>query len=384
MSGRTEAPALKIGLLRLTDAAPVIVAHEFGFFAEEGLAVTLSVEPSWANVADKLAYGFLDAAVILPPLAFAITLGLRGTPQSLLIPYHLSLGGNTITLAKDLAATVRTTAASEGITMADAFARCFRQAADAPVMAVVHAYSTHNLMLRYWLASAGIIAGRDLTLSVVPPARSVEALESRRIIGFCAGAPWGDVAARAGAGATIATSHHVWRNAPEKAFALRESWVRDNPGALSGVLRALLRAAKFCDAPENSAYTAALLSRREYLDVDSHAILSSLPGGGRSDTTSVFYRFAATFPWRSHALWFLTQMARWGLIDTAVSRRDLAFQVYRPDLYRAALEPTGEPVPLIDTKREGEHREPWTLPAAPTPIAMAADPFCDGAIFDPG
>ena len=80
------APKVAIGLLRLTDSAPVIVAHEFGFFAEEGLDVVLSVEPSWANVADKLAYGALDAAVIVPPLAFAVSLGLRGVAQPLIIP----------------------------------------------------------------------------------------------------------------------------------------------------------------------------------------------------------------------------------------------------------------------------------------------------------
>jgi two-component system, oxyanion-binding sensor len=96
-------PQLRIGLLRLTDSAPVIVAHEFGFFADEDVEAELVVEPSWANIADKLVFGFLDAAVILPPLVFAIELGRRGAPQPLIIPYTISAGGNTVTLAQPLA-----------------------------------------------------------------------------------------------------------------------------------------------------------------------------------------------------------------------------------------------------------------------------------------
>ena len=108
------APKMRIGLLRLTDSAPVIAAHEFGFFAEEGVETELSIEPSWANIADKLAFGFLDAAVIVPPLAFAIQLGLRGGMQPLIIPASISIGGNTVTLNNALALEVRSRAAREG------------------------------------------------------------------------------------------------------------------------------------------------------------------------------------------------------------------------------------------------------------------------------
>jgi two-component system, oxyanion-binding sensor len=373
---------LRIGLLRLTDSAPVIVAHEFGYFAEEGLDVELSVEPSWANIADKLAYGFLDAAVIVPPLAFAITLGLRGATQSLLIPYVLSLGGNTITLAQELASAVRQTALQEKLTLPQAFAASLHAQPEPPTLAVVHAYSTHNLLLRYWLATAGLEAGRDVKLSVVPPALAVEALQSGRIAGFCAGAPWGEIAARAKLGSTIATSQNIWGNAPEKGFAVREAWAEKNPLVLQGGLRALVRAAQFCDAPENASYIAALLSRKKYLDVSAHAILSSLPGG-LAENTSAFYRNAATFPWRSQAVWFLREMVRWRLLAPETDLVALAERIYRPDLYRAALAPLGIAVPRSDLKSEGTHARPWLLDAAPAPIPMGADLFCDGAIFEP-
>src|SRR3954464_15964989 len=115
---------LRIGFLRLTDSAPVIVAQEFGYFAEEGIDAELFEEPSWANIADKLAYGFLDAAVIVPPLALAIELGLRGISQKLVIPCNISLGGNTITLASALALQVRETATNRAISTPHALAAC--------------------------------------------------------------------------------------------------------------------------------------------------------------------------------------------------------------------------------------------------------------------
>ena len=373
---------LRIGFLRLTDSAPAIVAQEFGYFADEGVDAELLEEPSWANIADKLAYGFLDAAVIVPPLAFAIEMGLRGVSQKLVIPCNLSLGGNTVTLSRDLADEVRGAASKGSLSIAAALAQSLKGRTEPLPLGIVHAYSTHNLLLRYWLATAGLEAGRDVRLSVVPPARAVEALQSGQIAGFCAGAPWGEIAARAGAGATVATSDHIWRNAPEKAFAARARWAEENPDALKGAIRALVRAAQFCDAPENASYTGALLSRQKYLNVDSHAILSSLPGGAiRQDNLSRFWRQAATFPWRSHALWFLRQMARWDLIGD-VDAAALAARVYRPDIYRAAVTPLGISVPLTDSKTEGAHDAPWQLEAAPNAITMGPDSFCDGAVFE--
>ena len=381
-TARKAAPArIRIGLLRLTDGAPVIAAHEFGFFADEGVEAELIVEPSWANIADKLAFGFFDAAVIVPPLAFAIQLGARGAAQPLLIPYGISAGGNTVTLSPALAQASWDRADHEGLSAVEALAANLR--ADAVTLGIVHPYSTHNLLLRYWLATAGIEAGRDVKLAVVPPARAVEALTTGQIAGFCAGSPWGEVARRAGAGMTVAASRDIWRHAPEKAFAVRARWAEEHPEALAGALRALLRAAKFCDNPENASYTAALLSRRRYLDVDSHALLASLPTGKPGETGCVFFRGAVNFPWRSQGLWFLNEMRRWGLVDESVDLRALAERVYRPDLYRAAIASLGEPTPIADWKREGAHDAPWTIPTASTPLAMPPDSFCDGAAFDP-
>jgi hypothetical protein len=105
--------------------------------------------------------------------------------------------------------------------------------------------------------------------------------------------------------------------------------------------------------------------------------------GADSHDYIIYHRYAASFPWRSHALWFLTQMLRWGQIGPEIDIRAVAEAVYRPDLYRAAAKDLGEPAPLIDDKAEGGHPDPWVLQEATAPIDMAPDLFFDGRIFDP-
>jgi NitT/TauT family transport system ATP-binding protein/nitrate/nitrite transport system substrate-binding protein len=211
----------------------------------------------------------------------------------------------------------------------------------------------------------------------------VEALQGEKIAGFCAGAPWGEIAARSKLGMTVATSRDIWRNAPEKSLAVRQRWADENPELLHGALRALLRASQFCDTPANASYTAALLSRRKYVDADSHAIMASLPGGSvTSRNQSLFFRGATTFPFRSHARWFLQQMERWQLLAPGLDHRELASTIYRPDIYRAAIAPLGLSLPRYDMKQEGGHTRHWVLDADPHPIEMEPDSFCDAAVFD--
>jgi two-component system, oxyanion-binding sensor len=393
----TARSIFRIGLLRLTDAAPLVSAQECGYFAGEGLEVALSVEPSWANIADKLCYGLLDGAMLLPPLALALRFGLSGSagPEKIIVPAALSLNGNTVTLSTRWTAAITGGDASRlGRMSADETARRFaavlRRSPDKPHLAVVHTFSTHNLLLRYWLATAGIDPDRDVTLTVVPPAQTVEAMAAGRIDGFCAGAPWGEVAARAGLGHAVATSHAIWNNGTEKVFAVRQALAEQSPGWLQAVLRALLRAAAFCDDPANAPEVALLLSQHKYLGLPAEIIQTSLPGAAsrRSQTAfanadvSVFFANAANFPWRSHAQWFLREMRRWGYLD-AEAGLDAATAIFRPELYAQAARSLGLPVPTADGKTEGQHAGPWLLPALPAPIPMGPDSFLDGVRFDP-
>lgn len=362
---------MRIGLLKLTDAAPVIMAAEHGLFAERGAEVSLSIEPSWANIADKLTHGFLDAAVIVPPLAIAVALGLRGTARSLIVPQALSLGGNTITLERGLAYQIqeRCHGAAGPLDAVRALASVIGGRAEKPVLAVVHVFSTHNLLLRYWLAAGGIDPDNDISMVVVPPDQTVEALAGGRIAGFCAGAPWGALAEAQGIGSTIATSHDVWRNGPEKVFAVRQDWADGHRDELQSVLRALLLSARHCDDPANADGIARTLSAVDYLGVDADAIRRSLPGHGKA--SSVFFSHAATCPWLSHEEWFIAQMKRWNLLSDSP-----AVRIFRPDLYAVAARATGIAVPRHRFKTEG-HTSSWQIPADPVSITMEPDGFFD-------
>ncbi|HXC30257.1 MAG TPA: CmpA/NrtA family ABC transporter substrate-binding protein [Stellaceae bacterium] len=383
----TSRSVFNIGIMRLTDAAPLIVARELGYFAAENIEVSLSVEASWANIADKLSYGLLDGAMLLPPLALALHLGLSGGggPEPIVVPAALSLNGNTVTLAERWAgAILGGETAMPAIETARRFRSLIRERGEKPVLAVVHTFSTHNFLLRYWLAAGGIDPEREVSFTVVPPAKTAEALIDGKIDGFCAGAPWGEVAARGGYGRAVATSSGIWSHGTEKIFAVRQRVAEQDPERLFAVLRTLLHAAAYCDEPANAASIAGILADDRYLGLPHETIMSSLPGA-RSRSGSdvpVFFANAATFPWRSHAAWFLGQMRRWGYLDASVGT-DAATVIFRPDLYARAAGAIGMPVPAASIKSEGWHGSDWQLPAKPGPIAMGPDAFMDGAVFDP-
>jgi two-component system, oxyanion-binding sensor len=376
---------MRIGLLRLTDAAPVIIAQELGFFAEEKVPALLSVEPSWGNIADKLSHGMLDAAVIVPPLAFALALGLRGAPCRLIVPQAINLGGNCITLGRKVVEAMRPraqTGAASVLEWSRHFASLVQsRQGDRLRLAVVHQFSTHNLMLRYWLAAGGTDPDADITSIYLPPSQMVEAMERRLIDGFCAGAPWGDVAVERGLASNVASSHGIWRNGPEKVFSVSASWSERNPDMLLRAQRAMLRAAQYCDQPENAAAVAAILAQPEYLAIAPRSIAAALPGADENGEywrrpALRFFRHAATMPWHSHAEWYLSQMQRWGQIAADIQIAEIAAWVYRPALYRDAARSLGLVVPVDDRKMEG-HRTTWTLEGEPTDLAMEPDGFFD-------
>jgi len=383
VTGTPSAEHARIGLVRLTDAAPVILAEAAGYFAAEGVAVTLSIEPSWANLADKLAYGQLDAAVMLPPLALAIGAGIRPAATPLVVPMSISLGGNSITLATALAEPILEGGRPDAA-MAGQRLRALLPNRPRPRLAVVHGWSTHDLLLRYWLSASGIDPDRDVRLTVVPPAAMAEALQSGEIDGFCAGAPWGTVAAAQGFGRTIAFSSGIWHHHPEKCLAVSRRWADTHPAALQALLRAILRAGRRCDDPAATPEIAGYLAEPRYLDLPAATIAASLPGGAGGDVDrSVFHAHAATYPFRSHAAWFLAQAARWREMPAGFDPVVVAETLYRPDLYGLAAAALGIPVPLETSKIEGGHSAPWRLPATPEPIRMEPDTFFDGAVFVP-
>ena len=387
MHGHLEKTSLRLGLLPLADAAPLVIAKSRGFFARHGLDVELRVERAWAALRDKVAMGVLDAAQMLAPIPIAATLGLDGIAVPMVTALSLNLNGNAITVSRALHERMRAHAPAR----ADAaqWARALASLLEAdrkahlppPVFAHVFPFSTHHYELRMWLASAGIDPDADVRLCVVPPPRMVGELAAGRVDGFCVGAPWSEVAARRGLGVTVATKYAIWNNSPEKVLGVTRDWADAHPATHRALVAALIEAARWLDLPEHRNEAAQLMIDNGWVQAPAETIRASLqiqPDG------LVFHRRAATFPWRSHAIWFALQMLRWRQCWTAPDLGALARDVYRCETYREAAALVAEPCPASDYKMEGGHAAAWTT-AGGNGIALelGADLLLDGTVFDP-
>lgn len=392
-----EKTRLVLGFIPLTDCAPLVVAQERGYFRKYGLEVTLSRESSWANIRDKVATGVLDGAHMLAPMPIATTLGLGGVRKATIVPLALDLNGNAITISGDLHSRLEHAdpgdMAQRPVT-ATALRRLVGEGGEAGSLrfASVFPSSSHHYLLRYWLAAAGIDPDRDLGLTVIPPPQMVASLRAGEISGYCVGEPWNEYAVAQGAGRVLTTSYEIWNNHPEKVFGVNLEWAEAHPNTLQALLMVLLEAAQWIDRAENRIEAATLLSRPAYVNAPVGVVKRSMSGFFQYAAEEpavplpdfhVFYRYAATFPWRSHALWFLTQMVRWGQVAEPIPLERVVEAVYRPDLYRQAARALRLPCPDTDAKAEGIHAGPWELETGFGTLPMGPDRFCDGTRFDP-
>jgi NitT/TauT family transport system ATP-binding protein len=385
---------VRAGFLPLLDAAILIAAHEVGFAAEQGIELTLARETSWANIRDRVSVGQFDVAHMLAPLPVAQNLGLSPLNVRLIAPFALGLGGNAVTVSTDLfdAMTAHGADRSGEPRPAGTALRAVvwqRQTSGAPQLtfAVVHDYSAHAYELRYWLASCGINPVRDVAIAIVPPSMMCDALASGAIDGYCVGEPWNSVAVAAGAGVVVTTKAAIWQSSPEKVLGMKESWAAANPELLARLLLALHRSAAWCSSAENRETLCAILARDIYIGQPEEILYRGLSGNLASvPARPDFLMFAergANFPWQSHAMWYYSQMVRWGQLPFSHSRAKIARLTYRPDLYRSALGPHGIALPGASAKVEGALSEITYVPAAGGRIALGPDGFFDGVSFDP-
>lgn len=352
-----EKTALTLGFVPLTDCALLVVAKDKGLFAAEGLDVTLSREPSWANIRDKVALGLLDGAHMLAPMALALAFGLRDEPTPMAAPIALNINGSSLGVSAALAAALPEGSGLSSTGLKEALDRRRAEGKAPPTFAVVYPHSLHNYMLRHWLAEGGIAPDVDVRITVAPPPRIPERAAAGDIDGFCVGAPWGGAIEATGAGRMLLHGAQFWPGAPDKVLGVTLAWAEAHPNTLQALLRALIRAAVWADAPDNEAELAALLARPEYVGAPATALGRALsranPFGLR------FHAGGVGQPRPEHALWLFSQMLRWG--HAGSGNPEAATAVYRPDLYRRALAEAGvaadEPAPL--------------------------QPFYDGSVFDP-
>jgi nitrate/nitrite transport system ATP-binding protein len=356
---KLEQTTVNIGYIPLTDAAPIIIAQEKGFFAKYGIErVNLFQEVSWNAIADHIVGGELQAAQMVSGLPLALTLGMNGQPPTpISVPLVLSRNGNAITLSTNLY--------NKGVRTL----QNLKVAINTPIierkltLGIVHECSMHNLMLRYWLASAGIDPDTDIDLVVIPPQEMVDRLRSHEIDGFCVGEPWNTQAVQEGIGFVIATDLDIWAGNPEKVLAFKESWVQQHPNTHAAIVQAILEACEYCDEPRHRQEILVLLT--QYLNISPQYIRPGLIGpfdrGGDTlpEQLPRYHQFHvenANCPRKVEGLWILTQLARWGITPFPKNHIEILSRVRRVDHFLTAcqqlgyvgIEPDRDPFQLFD------------------------------------
>ncbi|CAN5905515.1 CmpA/NrtA family ABC transporter substrate-binding protein [soil metagenome] len=370
-----EVAKARMGFIALTDASPLIIAKERGLFAKHGLPdVEVVKQASWAATRDNLVLGSggggIDGAHILSPMPLQFTLGVQtgGKPLPMYILARLNTNGQAISVGNDLKAL------KVGLNAAGAKAKFAQlRAAKTPAkIAMTFRGGTHDLWIRYWLAAAGINPETDVSTIVIPPPQMVANLKAGTQDAFCVGEPWNGQTVNQRIGYTATTTSEIWMNHPEKALGMRADWVDRYPRAAKALTAAVLEAQLWCDKMSNRPAMCSIVSGRQYVNVPIGDILPRLQGtidygDGRKVTgsphTMKFWADNASFPFKSHDLWFATENVRWGLLPQATNTKALVNKVNRTDIWRAAAASIGQAGPAGDSR--------------------GVERFFDGKVFDP-
>jgi two-component system, oxyanion-binding sensor len=386
---------IQAGFMPLTDAALLVVAKEIGFAEEEGIALTLVRESSWANIRDRMAVGHFDIAHMLAPMPIAASLGLQPLSVPTISAMALGLGGNAITISVETIQALESfgivddsTTVESGKGMAKLVALRHSQHKERLRLAVVHPFSAHNFELRYFLRASGINPDNDVEIVIVPPPLMPDALAAGRVDGFCVGEPWNSVAVNNGDGKVLTTKSAIWRSSPEKVLGVRTAFANAHEETLHKVIRALVRSSNWSAVSGNGEKLAHILSSEKYLNVPARILQSGLRGMVKDPNLAdpdflVFEQRAATFPWVSHALWFYSQMVAAGYVAHSPQAARIAAQSCRSDIYRRAVATLGIPLPGANSKVEGALTLPTAVGASGSGLVLGPDGFFDGRIFDP-
>jgi nitrate/nitrite transport system substrate-binding protein len=375
-----ETKAAKLGFIALTDAAPLFVADEKGFFKKHGMTeVEVLKQSSWGATRDNLVLGSksngIDGAHILTPMPYLITTG-AVTANNVQVPINilarLNLGGQGISVAneyKDLKIGVDTKAFKKALLDK-------RLKTGKPVnAAMTFPGGTHDLWIRYWMAAGGVDPTRDINTIVVPPAQMVANMKVGSMDSFCVCEPWNLQLIHQKIGYTALTTSEMWMNHPEKAFAMRADYVQANPNATKALLKAVMEAQMWCEDPKNRAEVAEICSRRRWISAPVEDIVDRIKGNfdygtgrveGNSKYQMRYWNDQASYPFQSHDLWFLTENQRWGYLPPSLDTKALIAKVNREDLWRAAAKELGVAAKDI-----------------PASTSRGVEKFFDGKVFDP-
>lgn len=378
-TGTLETTKAKLGFIALNDAVPLFVGIEKGLFAKYGMTdVEVLKQSSWGTTRDNLVLGSanngIDGAHILTPMPYLISTGAvtaNNIPTPMYILARLNVNGQGISVSNEYKA-LNVGLTSPEFTSALAAKRASGKEIRA---AMTFPGGTHDLWLRYWMAANGINPDTDISTIVVPPPQMVANMKVGSMDTFCVGEPWNEQLINQKIGYSTLTTGELWRNHPEKAFAMRADYVDANPNASKALLMAVLEAQQYCDDPANVEEIVKICSSRRWINAPYEDIIDRAKGTfdygtGRVVTNSPhkmkFWQDQASYPFKSHDLWFLTENQRWGYLPSDLDTKALIDKVNREDLWRDAAQALGV--------------SPSDIPSS---TSRGIETFFDGKQFDP-
>jgi nitrate/nitrite transport system substrate-binding protein len=366
--GKPEKWELKFGFIKLTDMVPLAVAYEKGYFEDEGLFVTLEAQANWKVLFDRVVSGELDGAHMLAPMPLGAATGVI-TKAEIISPFTLSYNGAAITVSNSVWEEMKKTVPMEGgkpkhPISAEALKpvlESYKKSGKQLNLGMTFPVGTHNYLLRYWLAAGGVNPGlysptdasgtvnAQAMLSVVPPPQMVPTMEAGTTAGYCVGEPWNQQAVTKGLGVPVLTSENLWPNGSDKVFGVTKAFADKNPNTTIRAVKALIRASAWLDANNNANRPEAvkIISRPAYVGADEKVIANSMTGTfefEKGDKRPIpdfnkFFRGYYGMPYYSDAIWWTTQMRRWGHIPEQKPDAwymEIAKKAQRPDIYVAA------------------------------------------------
>jgi len=372
-----EVKGAKIGFIALTDAAPLIIAAEKGLFAKHGMPdVEVLKQASWGATRDNLVLGGasngIDGAHILTPMPYLMHTGKvtqNNVPVPMALIARLNLDSQGISVAKEYAETGVQLDASK---LKAAFEKKKAEGKEIKA-AMTFPGGTHDLWIRYWLAAGGIDPDKDVSTIVVPPPQMVANMKVGNMDVFCVGEPWNEQLVNQGIGFTACTTGELWKGHPEKALGMRADWVEKNPNATKALLMAVMEAQQWCDEMANKEEMSTILGKRQWFNVPPKDVLGRLKGninygnGRVLENTGLqmkFWQDHASYPFRSHDSWFITENIRWGKFAPDTDVKALVAKVNREDIWRDAAKDLG-------------------VADIPTSTSRGKETFFDGKVFDP-
>ncbi|MFO1009504.1 MAG: CmpA/NrtA family ABC transporter substrate-binding protein [Planctomycetota bacterium] len=343
-SDEPEVKDVRLGIIAVESCAPIVVAHEKGFFKKHGLVSSLSKEASWATVRDKLMSGENQATHMKYAQPIGSTLGVLGAQKSgVVIPFTLSRNGSIFLVAKAIGSklTFDPKAWKAHVEELKAKSETFTLALPLP-------FGWHGLMYRHFLANGGINADKDLKVITLPPAQMLQNMRVGTMQACALVEPWGTRGVADGVTTIAMYGHELWPDHPVKALGVTAEFADKNPKTVKAMIRALHEAAAWCDAFENREELARMLATPSYLNSPAPTILPSLMGdfdwgdGRKKSDKSMAIAFNRdNHPQPREIQWFAAQFRRWGMVTGEPDYADVVKRVARADLYEAALKELG-------------------------------------------